>query len=92
MTDLTEFPPFPNGSSLDSKFNGATPEVDEKSDTHNVTNGKEQKEAVIDAGLRGEDHCMIVKHLSRISKSKRKAHVEHRRKKYTYLLASRGSC
>jgi hypothetical protein len=65
-------------------FNGATPEVAEKSDAHSVANGtkgingKEQKEAVIDAGLRGEDHCMTAQHLPRISNSKRKTHVKHR--------------
>ncbi|KAI0392743.1 PAP2-domain-containing protein [Xylariaceae sp. FL0594] len=54
----TEFPPLPNGSSLEPKLNGASPETetDEKPDALDAANGKEQKEAIIDAGLRSEDH------------------------------------
>ena len=58
----TEFPPFPNGSSFDAKFDGAIP--DPKANTADLpaTKGTEQEDAVIDAGLRSLDHCMTTQH------------------------------
>ncbi|KAI1364933.1 PAP2-domain-containing protein [Xylaria arbuscula] len=52
----TEFPPFPNGSSFDANFDG--PISDPKANTANspAPKDREQKDAVIDAGLRSLDH------------------------------------
>ncbi|KAI0535875.1 PAP2 superfamily-domain-containing protein [Xylaria digitata] len=51
----TEFPPFPNGSSFDAKLDGAASDL-KVNTTHVDTKDTEQREAVIDAGLRSSDH------------------------------------
>lgn len=48
----TEFSPLPNGFSRDAKLDRTTAEV--------KTKDQEEKEAVIDAGLRSLDHCMVL--------------------------------
>ncbi|KAI0518152.1 PAP2-domain-containing protein [Xylaria bambusicola] len=52
----TEFPPFPNGSSFDAKFDGPISDLKANTTDLNAAKGTEQKEAVIDAGLRSLDH------------------------------------
>ncbi|KAI0973045.1 PAP2-domain-containing protein [Xylaria arbuscula] len=52
----TEFPPFPNGSSLDAEFDGAISDLKTNTAAVAAANGTGSKEAVIDAGLRSLDH------------------------------------
>lgn len=54
----TEFPPFPNGLSLEAKPNGTIPEMRVNTTTPDIAKDtvEAEKEAVIDAGLRSLDH------------------------------------
>jgi hypothetical protein len=54
----TAFPPFPNGSS----FDGTILDVKTNTVTLDAARVREQKKAVIDAGLRSLDHCMATQH------------------------------
>jgi hypothetical protein len=67
----TEFPPFPNGSSFDAKFDGAIADGEASSITLNAARDEKQKEAVIDAGLRSLDHCMMSQHPVTMAKMRR---------------------
>ncbi|KAI0428129.1 PAP2 superfamily-domain-containing protein [Xylaria sp. FL1042] len=52
----TEFPPFPNGCSLDAELDGAISDLKVNTTDVDAAKGTGQKEAVIDAGLRSLDH------------------------------------
>ncbi|KAI0799369.1 PAP2 superfamily-domain-containing protein [Xylaria sp. FL0064] len=52
----TEFPPFPNGCSLDAEFDGAISDLKVNTVDVDAAEDAGRKEAVIDAGLRSLDH------------------------------------
>ncbi|KAI1126856.1 PAP2-domain-containing protein [Nemania abortiva] len=52
----TEFPPLPNGPEFNAKFDGAISDLKIDTTALDDAKDKEQKEAVIDAGLRSLDH------------------------------------
>jgi hypothetical protein len=55
----TEFPPLPNSSDFNAKFDdGAIPDLKTNGTALNAAKDAERKEAVIDAGLRSLDHCV----------------------------------
>ncbi|KAJ8105501.1 hypothetical protein ONZ43_g7403 [Nemania bipapillata] len=52
----TEFPPLPDSSDFNAKFDEAIPEIKTNGTSLDATKDAEQKVAVIDAGLRSLDH------------------------------------
>ncbi|KAI1819021.1 PAP2 superfamily-domain-containing protein [Xylaria intraflava] len=52
----TEFPPFPNGASFDAKFGGISEIRSHSTTALDPPKYEQQKETVIDAGLRSLDH------------------------------------